>query len=197
MYEVPRTHCQSSTEQPTGLAAEKVLQRFRVPSQQACSSPVMTTTAFRKLGKYQKLGNGWLSIARIWRAKRRCCTSACGIAMREKSTQSGCGSPEAAPKNWSSERIGATPSRSVPAQAGLPWWVSTTERARSNAQAPAWPPFEPTLFSVTAGKADAAEAVDSEAIFVAEPSVYWFAGPWYCSDIGCAPQAGSIERYVF
>ena len=44
-----------------------------------------------------------------------------------------------------------SPSRSWPAQAGLPWRVSTIERARSKANAPAWPPFEPTERSVTAG----------------------------------------------
>ena len=78
-------------------------------------------------------------IDRIMLASMRCCSSACGIATLLRSTQSGCGSDAALPKNRSSERLGAMPSRSWPLHAGLPWRVYTIERARSYVNAAAWP----------------------------------------------------------
>jgi hypothetical protein len=78
-------------------------------------------------------------------ASRRCCSSACGIRTLLKSSQSG--------KKRSSERTGLiSPSRFWPAQAMLPWRVATIDRARSKVNAAAWPPAEPTLRSVTAGR---------------------------------------------
>ena len=47
--------------------------------------------------------------------------------------------------------LSASPSRSWPAHAGLPWRVYTTERARSYVNAAAWPPLLPTARMVTAG----------------------------------------------
>ena len=120
------THSQSATEQPAGLCALVLCRSGRAVPPLPWSSPVMTTTAFSPRGKYQKRGSGLRSrfIWPIRLASRRCCSSACGIATLLRSTQSGCGSPAALPKNRSSERIGLrSPSRSWPAQAGLPWRV--------------------------------------------------------------------------
>src|SRR4051794_7136341 len=130
MYEVERRHSQFATEQPDGLLALYCSKRPAVPPV-AWSSPVATTTAFLPRGKYHSRGNGLRlrDIVSIKLASKRCCSSACGTATFERSTQSALEPP----KNRSSERImgGAWPSRSCPAQAGLPWRVCTTERARS------------------------------------------------------------------
>jgi hypothetical protein len=111
----------------------------------------MMTAAFLPCGRYQKRGSGflfWLT-CRIRLASRRCCSSACGTATLLRSIQSGCGSPEALPKNLSSERIGEKPSRSCVAQAGLPWRVWTMDVARSKVKAEADPLPDPRV--VTAG----------------------------------------------
>ena len=54
----------------------------------AWSSPVITTTALWRFGKYQKRGSGFLSrFARlISLTNSRCCSSACGMAILSKST---------------------------------------------------------------------------------------------------------------
>ena len=117
-------HSQSATEQPGGLCAACESKRPAVPPE-AWSSPVMTMTAFSSRGKYQNRGSGMTSRAmRVIRfASSRCCSSACGMATLLRSTQSGCGLLALAPKKRSSGRMGATPSRSCPAQPGLPWRV--------------------------------------------------------------------------
>ncbi len=89
-------HSQLATEQPLGLAAMNWSKRPPVPPL-AWSSPVMTTAAFLPLGRYQNLGNGLESISWIRLASRRCCSSACGMAILFGSTQSACRSPAAAP----------------------------------------------------------------------------------------------------
>ena len=95
-----------------------VSKRSPVAALPSCSSPVVTTTAFLPSGKYQKRGSGLRArpTLRIMLASRRCCSSACAIATLPRSTQSGA----VPPKKLSLEVTGATPSRSCPAQAGLP-----------------------------------------------------------------------------
>jgi hypothetical protein len=65
----------------------------------AWSSPVITTTAFSPRGRYQNRGSGFLSalIVTIMFTSRRCCSSACGIAIFDVSSQSGWTSPDRAP----------------------------------------------------------------------------------------------------
>ena len=57
MYDVPRMHCQSATQQPGALNALYWLNRPTVPPL-AWSSPVITIAAFRLRGRYQKRGSG-------------------------------------------------------------------------------------------------------------------------------------------
>src|SRR3954452_11485761 len=137
MYDVERTHCQSLTEQPGELAAVFSEKRWIVPLgaspalPRPWSSPVSTTAALLPFGRYQKRGIGVLAVWVMRLASRRCCSSADGIAARERSSH---GRPLAAlPKNMSSARTSPTASlsRSRPAHAGLPCRVSTTERERS------------------------------------------------------------------
>src|SRR5204862_4366768 len=96
-------------------------------------------------------GNGFLLVLafRMMFQSSRCCSSACGIAILEKSIQSGCTSPVFAPKYRSSLRMGACASRSWPDHAGLPSLICTMDRARSNVNATAVP--LPTVRIVTAG----------------------------------------------
>ncbi len=117
-------HSHWATEQPAALAALNWSKRLAV-APLAWSSPVMITAALSPRGRYQKRGIGFLSAVSVPSrlTSRRCCSSACGIATLLRSTQLGCGSNGALPKNRSSERIGEVPSRSWPAHAGLPWRV--------------------------------------------------------------------------
>ena len=100
---MPRMHSHCATEHPAGLAATYWLKRPAVPPL-AWSSPVMITAALRPRGKYQNRGSGFLSAVStpIRLTSSRCCSSACGIATLLRSTQFGCGSNEAGPKNMSS-----------------------------------------------------------------------------------------------
>jgi hypothetical protein len=82
-------------------------------------------------------------------ASRRCCSSAIGMIALLRSFQSGW--PSGAPMNISAASYPSTPSRCSPAQATLPWRVSTMERARSYVNAAARPPLPPTVRVVTAG----------------------------------------------
>ena len=117
-------HSHWATEQPAGLALRNWSNRPAVPPP-AWSSPVMITAALRPRGRYQNRGIGFLSAVSVPSrfTSSRCCSSAWGIATLLRSTQFGCESPAAGPKNRSSDRIGAVPSRSRPAHAGLPWRV--------------------------------------------------------------------------
>jgi hypothetical protein len=111
----------SSTEPPGGLAASCWSKRAAVLPD-PWPSAVITTTALCPLGKYQNRGKSFRSefIEMIMLANSRCCSSACGMATLFRFTQSGCTSPAFAPKNRSSDRTGALPSRSWFTHAGLP-----------------------------------------------------------------------------
>ena len=87
MYDVPRMHPQSATEQFGALAAMYSLKRAAVPLL-PWSSPVMTTTAGSIRGKYQNRGSGFFAafMLRMMFHRNRCCSSACGIATLLKST---------------------------------------------------------------------------------------------------------------
>ena len=134
------------------------------------SSPVMTTAACSPRGRYQKRGIGMTSsdICVIRFASSRCCSSACGMRMFAKSSQ------------FADEQVararpaGCRRPRSRPS-AGLPWRVSTTERARSYANEAACPPAVPTSRSVTAadpvGRLRAVEERRDGARAAARPAV--------------------------
>ena len=94
---------------PAGSRRRTSLQRVRVPPPHRGRRRSSRRRPSGRSGSTRSAGSGvGPVIARIRLASSRCCSSACGIATLSRSTQSGCGSPAAAPKNRSSERIGAT-----------------------------------------------------------------------------------------
>ncbi len=119
-------------------------------------------------------------------ASSRCCSSACGIARRSRS--------RASRTNRSLERSAAARRRPRPASsAGLPWRVSTTERARSYANEAACPPAVPTSRSVTAADPVGPFALSrSVATVRAPPPDQRSAVPWNCRGVPVMPLPGAV-----
>ena len=85
----------------------------------------------------------------------------------------------------------------MPAHAGLPWRVYTTERARSYVNASARPPFEPTWIVLTAGYGVEVLALEySVATAVAPLSVYRSAVPWNCIVCETMPTPGPVAVFT-
>ena len=122
---MPRTHSQSATEQPAGLSALYWSKRPAVPPL-AWSSPVMTTTAFSPRGKYQKRGSGLRSRFMLADQVGEQALLLVGLRDRDLVEVDPVGL-RVAGRGAEEQVVGADraawPSRSWPAQAGLPWRV--------------------------------------------------------------------------
>ena len=102
MYEVERTHSQLATTQPGGLSCLKRSKLLAVPPG-ACDGRVVVAAqdnggllAAREVPEArQRHLVASMSVIRL--ASRRCCSSACGMAILFVSTQSGWTSPARAP----------------------------------------------------------------------------------------------------
>ena len=131
-----------------GRAGGVELRRSGRPSRRcAWSSPVMTTAALRRAG-----GTRSAAAASVGVHRRRSGWPAGAAARRPAGSRPCSGRPSSAgcrraPGRRTGRRSGSASCRRAPgpAQAGLPWRVWTTERARSYVNAAAWPPFAPTL----------------------------------------------------
>ena len=149
----------------------------------------MTTAACSPRGRYQKRGIGMTSrdICVMRFASSRCCSSACGIRTFAKSTQ-------ADEQVARAQRGRLAVALDRPSSAGLPWRVSTTERARSYANEAACPPAVPTSAQRHGGAIPWARSRSSRSVATvrAPPPDHRSAVPWNCSGVPAMPLPGAV-----